>query len=77
MKQPVWQGLQESMTNWGAVGTYGQNLWGDLDAGTDICVYNRSYGIDNVQVSTYNYNNTDASIETTWKDLYEGHQPGE
>lgn len=56
----------------GAVGTYGQNLWADLDAGTDICVYNRSYGIDNVQVSTYNYNNTDASIETTWKDLYEG-----
>lgn len=56
----------------GAVGIYGQNLWADLDAGTDICVYNRSYGIDNVQVSTYNYNNTDASIETTWKDLYEG-----
>ena len=33
----------------GYAGTYGQYLWGDLDAGTDILVYNRSYGKDNLQ----------------------------
>lgn len=56
----------------GAEGAYGLNLWGDLDAGTDLSVYNRAYGKDNVQVSTYNYNNTVSSIERTWQDLYEG-----
>lgn len=56
----------------GAEGTYALNLWGDLDAGTDILVYNRAYGKDYIQVSNYNYNNTDSKIERTWKDLYEG-----
>lgn len=51
---------------------YGQNLWGDLDAGTDIMVYNRSYGIDYLYVSLYNYNNTDDYISDTWEDLYTG-----
>lgn len=56
----------------GAEGTYALNLWGDLDAGTDILVYNRVYGKDYIQVSNYNYNNTDSKIERTWQDLYEG-----
>lgn len=56
----------------GAEGTYGLNLWADLDAGTDILVYNRNYGKDYIQLSNYNYNNTDTRIELTWKDLYEG-----
>lgn len=56
----------------GADGTYGQNIWADLDAGTDILTYNREYGKDYIQVSNYNYNNTDTRIELTWKDLYEG-----
>lgn len=56
----------------GAIGCYGQNLWGDLDAGTDIMVYNRHYGKDYIQLSNYNYNNTDNSLKTTWTALYEG-----
>lgn len=56
----------------GAEGTYGCFLWGDLDAGTDILVYNRDYGKDYIQVSNYNFNNTDSKIERTWQDLYEG-----
>lgn len=51
---------------------YGQNLWGDLDAGTDILVYNRSYGMNYQYVSLYNYNNTDTYINATWEALYEG-----
>ncbi|MBQ8674392.1 MAG: RagB/SusD family nutrient uptake outer membrane protein [Bacteroides sp.] len=56
----------------GALGCYGQNLWADLDAGTDIMVYNRAYGKDYIQLSNYNYNNTDNSLKTTWTALYEG-----
>lgn len=56
----------------GAVGCYGQNLWADLDAGTDILVYNRSYGKDYIQVSNYNYNNTDNALKSSWTALYEG-----
>ncbi len=51
---------------------YGQNLWGDLDAGTDIMVYNRSYGMDYQYVSLYNYNNTDSYVTDTWEALYTG-----
>lgn len=51
---------------------YGQYLWADLDAGTDIMVYNRSYGASNLYVSLYNYNNTDATLTDTWENLYEG-----
>ena len=56
----------------GSLGCYGQNLWADLDADTDIMVYNRSYGKDYIQLSNYNYNNTDNSLKTTWTALYEG-----
>lgn len=56
----------------GAVGCYGENLWSDLDAGTDILVYNRSYGKDYIQISNYNYNNTDNALKTSWTALYEG-----
>lgn len=56
----------------GTAGLYGQNLWGDLDAGTDIMVYNRSYGMNYLYVSHYNYNNTEEHVEATWEDLYEG-----
>ncbi|MBQ8501505.1 MAG: RagB/SusD family nutrient uptake outer membrane protein [Bacteroides sp.] len=62
-------GIYDALT---AVGCYGQNLWGDLDAGTDILVYNRSYGKDYIQISNYNYNNTDNSLKTSWAALYEG-----
>ncbi len=55
-----------------ASGAYGQNLWGDLDAGTDILVYNRGYGENDPKVCLYNYNNTVETLEQTWKDLYEG-----
>ena len=47
----------------GYAGTYGQYLWGDLDAGTDILVYNRSYGKDNLQPNLYTHNNTDGYIK--------------
>ena len=56
----------------GSLGCYGQNLWADLDAGTDIMVYNRSYGKDYIQLSNYNYNNTDNSLKVSWTALYEG-----
>ena len=46
-------GAYDAMTSAGA---YGQNLWGDLDAGTDILVYNRNYGTGYIQISNYNYN---------------------
>lgn len=51
---------------------YGQNLWGDLDAGTDIMVYNRDYGKDYLYVAMYNYNNTEQMLNTTWQALYTG-----
>lgn len=51
---------------------YGQNLWGDLDAGTDIMVYNRAYGKDYLYVCMYNYNNTEKTLNDTWKALYTG-----
>ena len=47
----------------GYAGTYGQYLWGDLDSGTDILVYNRSYGKDNLQPNLYTHNNTDGYIK--------------
>ena len=56
----------------GSLGCYGQNLWSDLDGGTDILVYNRSYGKNYIQISNYNYNNTDNSLKTSWTALYEG-----
>lgn len=56
----------------GTVGCYGQNLWADLDAGTDLLVYNRNYGKDYIQISNYNYNNTDNALKTTWTALYDG-----
>ena len=55
-----------------SLGCYGQNLWGDLDAGTDILVYNRNYGKDYIQLSNYNYNNTDNALKVSWTALYEG-----
>lgn len=62
-------GVYDKLT---AGGVYGQNLWGELDAGTDVTVYNRGYGVSYIQVSNNNYTNTDKTVETTWKDLYEG-----
>ena len=56
----------------GYAGTYGQYLWGDLDAGTDILVYNRSYGKDNLQPNLYTHNNTDGYIKDCWLALYDG-----
>lgn len=56
----------------GAQGCYGENLWSDLDAGTDILVYNRNYGKDYIQISNYNYNNTDNALKISWTALYEG-----
>ena len=56
----------------GSSDLYGQNLWGDLDAGTDIMVYNREYGKDYLYVCMYNYNNTEEHINGTWKALYIG-----
>lgn len=56
----------------GAKGTYGLNIWADLDAGTDIMVYNREYGKKYIQLPNYNFNNTSADLEQSWKDLYEG-----
>lgn len=56
----------------GANGCYGQMLWADLDAGTDILVYNREFGKDYIYTYNYNYNNTDASLKAAWIALYEG-----
>ena len=56
----------------GYAGTYGQYLWGDLDSGTDILVYNRSYGKDNLQPNLYTHNNTDGYIKDCWLALYDG-----
>lgn len=51
---------------------YGGNIWGNLDAGTDILVYNRSYGMDNLQPNLYTHNNTDTYLRDTWQALYRG-----
>lgn len=56
----------------GSIGCYGQNLWADLDAGTDIMVYNREYGKTYIQISNYNYNNTDNALAQSWEALYAG-----
>lgn len=56
----------------GSGGVYGYNIWGSLDAGTDIMVSNREYNKDIISLYNYNYNNTNSDIELTWKDLYEG-----
>lgn len=56
----------------GSSSLYGQNLWGDLDAGTDIMVYNRDYGKNYLYVCMYNYNNTEERLNETWKGLYTG-----
>lgn len=62
-------GVYDALTSTGA---YGQNLWADLDAGTDILVYNRSYGTGYIQISNYNYNNSDKSLTDSWTALYVG-----
>lgn len=51
---------------------YGQNLWGDLDAGSDILYHERSYNKDKHYVSLKKYNNTDQFVNGTWKALYIG-----
>lgn len=56
----------------GSQGLYGLNLWGDLEAGTDIMTYNRAYGIAYQYPCLYSYNNTAEVINTTWKELYTG-----
>lgn len=56
----------------GYAGVYGQNLWGDLDAATDILVYNRNYGWANLQPNLYTHNNIDGYIKDTWIALYSG-----
>lgn len=56
----------------GALGIYGQNLWCDLDTGTDILVQSATYNKDKVLLCNNNYNNTDGTIKSTWQDLYEG-----
>ena len=61
----VYDGLQRE-------GTYGCNLWADLDAGTDILVWNRGYGANEPRICLYNYNNTLAALEKSWTDLYAG-----
>lgn len=65
-------GLRGVYDQLGTNGTYGLNLWGDLDAGTDIMVYNRGYGANEMKPALYNYNNTHTAIEETWKNLYAG-----
>lgn len=60
-------GVYDALTT---AGTYGQNLWGDLDAGSDILVYNRAYGTGYMQISNYNYNNSDKALLQSWTDLY-------
>lgn len=54
----------------GAYGCYGQNLWADLDGGTDIMVYNRDN--NSIHIPGYNYNNTDNALKTSWAALYDG-----
>lgn len=62
-------GVYDALTSAGA---YGQNLWADLDAGTDILVYNRSYGTGYIQISNYNYNSSDKALLQSWTALYNG-----
>lgn len=54
----------------GAIGCYGLNLWGDLDGGTDIMVYNRDN--NSIHVPSYNYNHTDNALKVSWIALYDG-----
>lgn len=54
----------------GSYGCYGQNLWADLDGGTDIMVYNRDN--NSIHIPGYNYNNTDNALKTSWAALYDG-----
>lgn len=54
----------------GARGCYGQNLWANLDGGTDIMVYNRDN--NSIHIPGYNYNNTDTDLKTSWAALYDG-----
>lgn len=55
----------------GAQGAYGYNLWGKIEAGTDLMVYYKTN--PNISSICYNnYNNNNDVIEGTWKDLYEG-----
>ena len=54
----------------GTYGCYGQNLWADLDGGTDIMVYNRNN--NSMHIPGYNYNNTDNALKTSWAALYDG-----
>ena len=56
----------------GSEGCYGRTLWGDMDAGTDIMVYNRPAEKDAIKLCNYNYNNTDIYLKQTWTALYEG-----
>lgn len=56
----------------GSNGCYGQMLWADLDAGTDILVYNRQFGKDYINTYNYNFNNTDPSLKASWIAIYEG-----
>lgn len=56
----------------GSLGIYGENIWCDLDAGTDILVYSANYNKDKILLFNNNYDNTDNTLKSTWKDLYEG-----
>lgn len=56
----------------GNEGCYGRTLWADMDAGTDIMVYNREAEKDAIKLCNYNYNNTDTYLKQTWTALYEG-----
>ena len=56
----------------GTDGVYGLNLWGELDAGTDLTVYRADYNKSKALPSLNNYNNTDTYLQLTWQNLYEG-----
>ena len=56
----------------GAEGVYGLNIWGELDAGTDLTVYRADYNKSKALPSLNNYNNTDPYLQLTWQHLYEG-----
>ena len=55
----------------GTDGVYGLNLWGELDAGTDLTVYRADYNKSKALPSLNNYNNTDTYLQLTWQNLYE------
>jgi len=56
----------------GTEGVYGLNIWGELDAGTDLTVYRADYNKSKALPSLNNYNNTDTYLQLTWQNLYEG-----